>query len=132
MDMEPNTLTETRWVKIMCDYRAEGIWDIEGVCLGPECLPIDQHLMDRIYAWQATFDALEEMILDQDGSSGDPVFDEAFEAIGEVGLHCARAVKRALPDWTVVYWDERLYRAHLRGSRLGPEPSFQYEITLQD
>jgi len=100
-----------RWVRIMCDVCADGVWDIEGASAGADDLPITLDLLSRLWAWQAWYD--------RDYDEEDHSFDR--EAFAAEGLATARAVKAELPDWTVIYFDER---------RLGGQPrsAFEHEI----
>ena len=70
----------------------------------PRICPSRPGLVTRIRAWQETYEAS-----DPDDS---PDFDwTAFDA---EGWSIARDVKAALPDWTVIYFDEARRR---RGAR---------------
>ena len=56
---------------------------------------------------------------------------ETFDALHTVfarnGLEIACDLKRALPDWTVVYFDE----SKLTGNKDQPRAEFEYEITAE-
>jgi hypothetical protein len=73
--------------------------------------------------WQAVYDAHDE-------EDGPPLDAASFAA---EGLEIARAVKRQLPDWTVVYHDEKKFADHLadaghRPRRPGAVADYRYEI----
>ena len=112
------SLRDQRAVRIMCDYCAEGVWGINsGGAWSVEELPVSQPLRSRILAWQKWHDS-QDATLDRD-----PSFDvDGFTA---EGLAIARAVKGALPDWTVVYFDEAACQWAERGA---PRWLFEYEI----
>jgi hypothetical protein len=107
--------TEERWVRIMADYSADGVWHRDGCGDSADELPVGADLIARIRRWQAWYEQ-------DDPRDPDARFDvEAFAAEGRA---IAQAVKAALPDWTVVYFDEAACR------RGGPRETFEYEITL--
>ena len=83
-----------KYVKIMADYLAEGVWDHEGACLSIADVPLHATLQLEITDWQATYDRTG--------------MDEDFDVVGfsVQGLALAREVKRQLPEWTVMYFDE--------------------------
>jgi hypothetical protein len=39
-----------RWVRIMCDTSASGVWDSEGLACDPEALPVTEDLRARLEA----------------------------------------------------------------------------------
>lgn len=126
-----------RWVRVMGDHSAWGVWERPGGAITPEYLPIPIELMQRIHRWQ---DDYERVFDPHDMAATDP---EARRCFSEEGLAIAVAVKRHLPDWTVVYFDEHRYaeaEAERDGSApedalVGPEAAgdrrsaWQYEIT---
>ena len=87
-----------RWGRVMAVYGSEGVWQMDGTEGMLDDLPVPPALRDRIEAWQALYDAHDDM--DEEA----PVLDVARFAAE--GLALARAVKAALPDWTVIYHDE--------------------------
>jgi hypothetical protein len=93
-----NSLIEHRWVKVICDYCAWGVWDRDGLPREASELPIEPALVERIEAWQALYETLPVEMRVTDWSQGARFLAE--------GLAIARAVKAALPDWTVIYVDE--------------------------
>ncbi|MGP9810348.1 hypothetical protein ACTZWT_02415 [Rhodopseudomonas sp. NSM] len=109
-----------RWVRIMCDYSADGVWDKQGRSISAEDLPLPSDIQCMLLGWQEWYEA-------SDGGGDDlPPFDGAAHAA--FGLYIARKVKRALPDWTVIYFDEsRLPRS---GAPALPRHVYEYEIHL--
>ena len=87
-----------RWVRLMAVFGSEGVWQMDGTEGALDDLPVPLPLRDRIDAWQAAYDEHDDM--DEDA----PALDVARFAAE--GLAIARALKAALPDWTVVYHDE--------------------------
>lgn len=102
MDTDVDSLATSKWVRVMCDYRCDGIWDHEGLSRSVEELPISDALKGRLLAWQAWFDILD----DQDTESQTAVPLATWQNFVAAGLDIARNLKRELPDWTVVYFDE--------------------------
>ena len=87
-----------RWVRIMAVYGSEGVWQMDGTEGVLDDLPVPVSLRDRLDAWQSVYDEHDDM--DDDAPKLDA---ERFAA---EGLAIARAVKAALPDWRVIYFDE--------------------------
>lgn len=91
-----------RWVRVMCDLTADGVWDVTGCGRSCDDMPISETLVERIRAWQEWFDR-------EEGNapiSADYLWDT--EPFGVEGLAIARAIKSELPDdWIVVYHDIR-------------------------
>lgn len=102
---------ETKWVRIMNDYSASGVWGKDGAAYEPSDLPLPADLQDQILAWAEEWEAEET-------------------SVGEMtnkGLAIAKAVKAELPDWTVVFFDE----AKLASAPNTEDRSvFEYEIEL--
>ena len=118
-----------RWVRLMCDYSAEGVWQRDGVAIAPEWLPIRPELALRIHRWQEFY---EEVLGPED------IHSDKVDAFAEEGLAIAIQVKQQLPDWTVIYHDER----RSVQDHIGPgepymkaverlRPWFEYEVTQQ-
>lgn len=132
MTDEP-TFADERWVRIMADTAAEGVWDCRGTSGCADELPIPADLVERLLRWQVWYDRSEA-----DEGGFDPAFD--LDAFSAEGLAIAHAIKAALPDWTVLYFDEarcqqaRAARWDERGVYRGEPPrlTFEYEITLPE
>lgn len=102
---------DDRWVRVMCDYGAGGLWVKSGEAIWPIDLPVSNETRDRLAKWQDWF---EECPPDGRPSQFDVV---AFSA---EGLAIAKAIKAELPHWTVIYHDE---------SRRGPvRQDCEYEV----
>jgi hypothetical protein len=108
------TFTDERWVRIMCDYSADGVWHKDGAAGNADQLPVDKMLVARIRRWQDWW----ESCLDR--NSG---FD--VDGFSSEGLSIAQAVKLALPDWTVIYFDQAAVK---HAGRHAPRNVFEYEI----
>lgn len=119
MDEEPRPFAD-RWVRIMCDFAADGVWDKDGLSRCADELPLHFTILDMIRGWQEWYEFSDR------ADSGYPPFD--LEAHSAFGLFIARMVKRALPDWTVVYYDE--HKAASLG-REGPRRQWEYEILIE-
>ncbi len=111
---------EERWVRIMCDFSAEGVWHRNGAAGSLEGLPLSVGLQTMIRIWQAWYE-----LSDLSDAASAEVFDVAAHAA--FGLCIARMVKRQLPAWTVVYHDENRSGGWQPGQ---PRDAFEYEITL--
>lgn len=124
-DEDEDCLQREKWVLIMADFGAEGVWDKRGYSREPESLPISADLMARIYTWQAWYD--------RECTNYLPVNELDVVAFAAEGLAIARAVKAELSDWTVIYFDEAgLAQARLQSSTLQLDArdrgKFEYEI----
>lgn len=106
-----------RWVRIMAVYGSEGVWQMDGTEGVLDDLPVPRALRDRLDAWQAVYDDHDDM------DEAAPKLDVARFAAE--GLAIARAVKAALPEWTVVYHDES------RSVRGGGRDACEAEIPTQ-
>ena len=107
--MTGRSFEDDKWVRIMADYCADGVWLKDGAATTADDLPISPRLRDELRSWQRTYDE----------DADKPGFDVA--AFSKWGRKIALDVKRELPDWTVVYFDEA--RANMK-----PALDYQYEI----
>lgn len=105
------TLIECKWVRVMADYSSDGIWgkDGAGECL--DDLPVSAELKKRLAAWQRQFD---------DEALSEPEF--SIE-----GLLIAQEIKKTLPDWTVVYFDNAA-SDRIEMWTGGDRSAFEYEV----
>ncbi len=110
------TFAEERWVRIMCDYCADGVWHKDGAGGCADELPVSQELIDRILRWQESYET-------NDYNSPEPKFD--WEAFSAEGLSIAKAIKAALPEWTVIYFDAA---ASMRAGLNVPRHVYEYEV----
>lgn len=121
-------LAKERWIRIMCDYSADGVWDQNGYATSPDVLPTSIELMMHIYAWQAVYETLDPL----DG----PVDPDHFAQFVNEGFLIAIEMKRQLPDWTIIYHDEsraselgRISHARIKNPTEHYRLWFEYEIT---
>lgn len=106
--MHDSSLIRERWVRIFCDYSADPVWAKSGGNCDLSNLPVSETLASRMRAWA---DHYERMPL----SGGVLDWCDGRAHVAE-GLEIARAVKRELPDWTVIYLDQAaLERGWMRG-----------------
>ena len=113
---DDNALVADKWVRIMADSCADGVWAEGGGFCSADQLPISAALIERIRAWQDWYDRDEN---DWGLFKGD------VQAFSQEGLVIARAVKSALPDWTVVYFDEAAAERSPDGAA---RMLFEYEV----
>ena len=109
-------LSGERWVRVMCDYCAEPLWHHGGGMADVADLPVPAGLAKRLRDWAASFEA-------NDGFDGrhDPAALAAFAAEGN---DIARALKAALPDWTIVHHD----LARRLAGRDAPRGTWEFEV----
>ncbi|PYE86669.1 hypothetical protein [Phyllobacterium leguminum] len=127
---EDDCLAREKWVRVMCDYGAEGVWDKDGVSREPEELAISRELMDRIYKWQEWHDRIVDRYYDEELSDDDESLIRDYIANSAEGYDIALAVKSALPDWTVVYFDEAKSRDKTSRRLTSARSYFEYELHL--
>jgi hypothetical protein len=117
------------WVRVMCDFAADGVWTRDGAADNVVFLPITPDLMNRILCWQGVFE-------DTEPSCGQP-FEwkaEELQAFAQEGLAIAIEMKRQLPGWAVIYHDESRLPSRLSSAELAsfglPDPSRREVIEL--
>lgn len=88
---------ERRFIRVDCDWCAEGLWDERGRAFDVASFPLSAELGRRILAWQEKYD--EEA---QPWSPNDP-FD--WDAHYAEGIAIARLVKAELPDHEIAVGD---------------------------
>ncbi len=94
---------QDRWVRLMADVCAPGLWHRDGTSGVAESLPISREMMVDIYEWQDWYDAEEHR--HEAGTVFEMADDWGAEGFAARGLELARRLKAELPDWTVVYHD---------------------------
>ena len=109
--MTKRSFEDDKWVRIMADFCADGVWLKDGAGTTADDLPISTRLRDELRSWQRAYD--------KDGD--EPGFDAAV--FSKWGYKIALDVKRELPDWIVIYFDEA--RANMK-----PALDYEYEIRL--
>jgi hypothetical protein len=122
-----NLLLKYKWVRLMCESTADGIWDWEGRANSLDDLPVGENLKQRIIAWQEAYEKLDE-----DWHEQRPVDWSKFSV---EGLEIAKSVKLSLPDWTVIYFDERKFFEKSKGDDVlqkRPRSYFEYEINIEN
>lgn len=106
-------IQKDKWVRIMADYCADGVWQKDGAGTTADDLPVPSGLIERLRTWQRKFDG--------DDQVKEPEF--SLE-----GLLIAKEIKGHLPDWTIVYFDNAAVE------RLNPQwdvedrSGFEYEV----
>lgn len=91
-----NPLVRDKYVKVMADYGACGIWEKSGCMANLEDLPVDPQVIFDLGQWQYWFEARR---------SEDEI--NSLDRFVDFGERIARDIKRELPDWQVEYFDER-------------------------
>jgi hypothetical protein len=99
-------------VHLMADYGSAGVWDHDGAPLDPVKLPLSPRLRARLTRWCARFQESFETEIDLD-------------AFASEGRAIARAMKKELPDWSIVYFDDA---AAARSVYRGLASSYEKEI----
>lgn len=116
-------------VKIMAEEGGLGYWlpDLEAHTFRE--LPVSEELRDQLYLWNTRYEqgCTASAYEDPMGSQFD------FVAFSNDGFALARAVKRELPEWTVLYWDEAIEWRYwtTREPRRYDRAAIEYEITSE-
>lgn len=115
-------------VRIVADYCARGYQLLDDDARAEGAFRISEGLRARLSSWN---DHFEDNCHpgDYEDVSG-MKFD--FVSFAKEGLEIAKAVKRELPGWTVIYWDESLDWFLSRDPRNYDATRSEYEITLKD
>ena len=99
-------MIDDRYVCVMADYSATGIWRKSGAMASLRSLPVDAETIFQLGQWQFWHDNRH--------SDNDILNLDHFV---QFGWGLVWAIKHQLPDWTVVYWDEK-HRQRLIAVRL--------------
>lgn len=92
---DENALVRDKWVRVMADFCANGIWEKSGCAASLSDLPVHPDTIFTLGAWQHWHDARKHDV---------PISNlEHFSALGRAIVW---DIKRQLPDWTVIYHDE--------------------------
>jgi hypothetical protein len=115
-------------VRIVADYCSRGYQFLDDAARAEGELPVSAALLSRLTSWNDRYEDKCQPA-DYEDISG-MKFD--FVAFAKEGLEIAKAVKRELPGWTVVYWDEGLDWFLARDPRNYDPARSEYEVTLKD
>jgi hypothetical protein len=114
-------------VRIVADYCSPGYQMVDAEARAFGELPVSAELLDELARWSNRYERCDPQ--DYEDVCG-MRFD--FVRFAAEGLEIAKAVKRALPAWTVLYWDESLDWFLAREPRNYNPARSEYEITLKD
>lgn len=98
---------EHSFVRIDCDFAADGLWTKRGAALEPESLGLSPALCVALRAWQLHHDEAATVI------SGNPFNEREHERIGR---QIAALVKAERPDMHVVYGGDEPYPGEFMSS----------------
>ncbi len=115
-------------VRIVADYCSRGYQLLDDDARAQGEFPVSAALLARLTSWNDRYEDKCQPA-DYEDISG-MKFD--FVAFAKEGLEIAKAVKRELPGWTVVYWDEGLDWFLARDPRNYDPARSEYEVTLKD
>lgn len=113
-------------VRIFADYGSPGWLLADEAARQHPLLPVSDDLLDKLADWSARFESCDPTHYEDIRGS---CFD--FMAFAAEGLELARAVKRALPQWRVLYWDEAMDWFLARDPRHRDRGKAEYEVPLE-
>lgn len=112
-----------KWLRVMADYEACGLWQSPGIEADLETLPLSAKLVTELQAWSALFPSFDAEL----DNMGDIHTSEGHQFI-KTGLHIAQQIKAELPDYTVLYFDAlKAQHASIEGKRLN-RTLYEFEI----
>jgi hypothetical protein len=91
-----------KYLKVMADYSSTGLWDKDGFNVEVENYNLSQETLDALKAWTNLYEINDDYLCHEDRKL--PLFD--LEEFSKQGLIIAKAIKRELPDFEIVYFDE--------------------------
>jgi len=112
-----------KYVKLMADYCSSGVWESNGIMMSIDDLPVSDTLKMTISDWVRYYET-NDSYLGEDGY-GD-LFD--VQQFSEQGLNIAKAIKQELPEWRVMYYDERVFAEHYKQGVMTPAVNTVYEV----
>lgn len=117
---------DDRYIRVMPDYCSNGIWHRDGMHAEADELPVSKELLERLARWSDWYNINDDFLLAAERKNK-----LSWAEFDKEGLSIAYAIKRELPDWTVVWFDERKLMTLIRcGHRNVPRSSYQFEILL--
>lgn len=90
-------LSDTKHVRIMTDHCSTGIWNKYGGSSDGSELPVTPDVLKRLDAWQGNYDRADCFV--------EPTEEWSYNHMRE-GYQIAIEIKKQLPDWTVVLYNE--------------------------
>ncbi|MDR5778535.1 hypothetical protein QCE63_03700 [Caballeronia sp. LZ065] len=90
-------------VRVMPDYASNCIWHFDGMHMDPEELPVPNDLKLRLAQWADWYNINDDFKPPEERQNR-----LNWDKFNAEGLAIARAIKRALPAWTVVWWDGKI------------------------
>ncbi len=99
--------SDSKYVKVMCDYLSTGVWDKNDRSMSVDDLPITFWLKQMLKDWQVMYDTqdiVEQVI------NGEYTVVSHLDIVdfSKIGYAIAVKIKQQLPDYEVFYFDEHL------------------------
>lgn len=95
-------MSSEKYLRVMADYCSTGLWDKSGCNVDPEDYPLSEATKKLLDEWQQLYEENDDWKEPEQRKT--PPFD--IPSFAKQGLEVAKAVKRDLPDYTIVYFDE--------------------------
>lgn len=112
-----------KWLKVMADYSSCGLWEQEGCEATLDEIPLTYFTKTRLSHWCGMFELNDDYMPEKERRK--PEFPLEFFAMwGEI---LARQIKKELPDWTIIYFND--FKSHGVSHTEDYRSIYEYEIT---
>lgn len=109
-------MNKLKYIKLMADYSSTGVWERGGANADLSEFPLSESLQKEITDWCDYYEINDDWQAPENRRQ--PLFD--LKSFSIVGLAIAKKIKKELPDYQVMYFDE--YKSSQKESR------YLYEI----
>jgi hypothetical protein len=114
------------FIRVMPDYSSNGIWHRDGTHAEPDELPVSPELLKRLARWADWYNVNDDYLPEAERKNR-----LDWPAFEREGVAVAYAIKQELPDWTVLWFDERKLATLIRVGHVDiPRSAFEFEVLL--
>jgi hypothetical protein len=103
---EFNRLFKPKYLKVMADYSSTGLWRADGCNVDPENYNLSAETLKLLMAWCDLYEYNDDYL--DPNQRKQPTFD--IKTFSEQGLQVSEAIKKDLPDYMIVYFDETTHK----------------------
>jgi len=91
-----------KYLRVMADYSSTGLWNKDGSNVDVGDYALSPETVKALSDWCDLYETNDDYLEESDRKH--PMFD--LQAFSAQGLDVAKAIKRDLPDYNVIYFDE--------------------------